>query len=87
VDTYREITEIDSFWAIGSGRAFALGAMDAVYDDPERDAESVARLGVSAGCKFNTYCSEPIDSFAIALEDEESENELKNKSERKVARK
>lgn len=68
IDTYREITEIDRFWAIGSGRSFALGAMDAVFDDSERDAESIARLGISAGCKFNAYCSEPIDSFAIALD-------------------
>jgi ATP-dependent HslUV protease subunit HslV len=86
VDTYREITEIDRFWAIGSGRTFALGAMDAVFEDPERDAESVARLGVSVACKFNTYCSEPIDSFAIALDNEGNENVTKKKSGRKIAR-
>ena len=86
VDTYREITEIDRFWAIGSGRAFALGAMDAVFDDPEGDAESIARLGVSAGCKFNAYCSEPIDSFAIALDPSESEENSNSKPEPKPVR-
>ena len=42
VESYREVTEYEQFWAIGSGRAFALGAMQAVYDEPEYDAEVVA---------------------------------------------
>ncbi len=70
VETYREITEIDRFWAIGCGRTYALGAMDAAFEDSDRDAESIARLGVSVSCKFSAYCSEPIDSFAIALAEE-----------------
>jgi ATP-dependent HslUV protease subunit HslV len=32
VYSYREVFEFDRFWAAGSGRSFALGAMHALYD-------------------------------------------------------
>ena len=32
VYSYREVFEFDRFWSIGSGRSFALGAMQAVWD-------------------------------------------------------
>jgi ATP-dependent HslUV protease subunit HslV len=36
VESYREVFEFERFWAIGSGRRFALGAMHAVYDGQDR---------------------------------------------------
>ena len=79
VDSYREITEIDRFWAIGCGRTYALGAMEAAYDAPESDAECIARQGVSVSCKFSGYCSEPIDSFSIALAEETEKSQVSAK--------
>ncbi|MEM9481342.1 MAG: MFS transporter [Verrucomicrobiota bacterium] len=67
IESYREVLEIDRFWAIGSGSNYALGAIHARYDDESLDAEKLARVGVAAGCAFNAYCGEPIDSFSIAL--------------------
>ncbi len=53
VYSYREVFSFERFWGIGSGRNFALGAMYAVYEDPLRDAGSIAELGVRAGCEFD----------------------------------
>ena len=53
VESYREVFEFERFWAIGSGRRFALGAMHAVYDKA-KTAREVAEAGVLAGCEFDT---------------------------------
>ena len=45
VYSYREVFEFERFWAIGSGRSFALGAMYARYER-SRTAREVAELGV-----------------------------------------
>ncbi len=59
VYSYREVFEFDRFWAIGSGRAFALGAMFAAYDKAT-SARAVAELGVRAGCEFDKNSDAPI---------------------------
>ena len=59
VYSYREVFEFDRFWAIGSGRAFALGAMYAAFDRA-RNAREVAELGVRAGCEFDKNSAEPV---------------------------
>jgi ATP-dependent protease HslVU (ClpYQ) peptidase subunit len=59
VESYREVFEFDRFWAIGSGRRFALGAMHAVFDKTKTAAE-VARAGVLAGCEFDTSSAGPV---------------------------
>jgi ATP-dependent protease HslVU (ClpYQ) peptidase subunit len=59
VESYREVFEFDRFWAIGSGRRFALGAMHAVFDKAKTAAE-VARAGVLAGCEFDTSSAGPV---------------------------
>ena len=67
LDSYREVSEFSKFWSIGSGGSFALGAMHAIYSDPDFDAEIIAQQGVEAAATFNLYCAQPIDSFAIAM--------------------
>jgi ATP-dependent HslUV protease, peptidase subunit HslV len=52
VYSYREVFEFDRFWGIGTGRAFALGAMFAGFDKA-KTAREVAELGVRAGCEFD----------------------------------
>lgn len=59
VYSYREVFEYDRFWAIGSGRNFALGGMFATYDK-YKTAEEIARIGVAAGIEFDTASSGPI---------------------------
>ena len=59
VESYREVFEFERFWAIGSGRRFALGGMHAVYD-MARSAREVAEAGVRAGCEFDTSSAGPV---------------------------
>jgi len=59
VESYREVFEFDRFWAIGSGRRFALGAMHAVYAKA-RTAAEIAEAGVAAGAEFDTSSAGPV---------------------------
>ncbi len=59
VESYREVFEFERFWAIGSGRRFALGAMHAVFDRA-KSAREVASAGVLAGCEFDTSSAGPV---------------------------
>lgn len=59
VYSMREVFEFDRFWAIGSGRDFALGAMFALYPKA-KSAAAIAEAGVVAGAEFDTGTSLPI---------------------------
>lgn len=48
----REVHEYTRFWAFGSGRRYALGAMHALYDRPT-SAQEIAEAGVMAGIEFD----------------------------------
>ena len=56
----REVFELERFWAIGSGRDFALGAMYALYGGKSKAAAAIAEAGVVAGAVFDTGTSLPI---------------------------
>lgn len=66
VYSYREVFEFDRFWAIGSGRHFALGAMLTVWDKA-RNAREVVEAGVRAGCEFDKNSSGPVKVHAMRL--------------------
>lgn len=66
VYSYREVFDYDRFWAIGSGRNFALGAMYAIYASA-RNATGVARAGVKAGIEFDKSSSAPFEIHATRL--------------------
>jgi ATP-dependent protease HslVU (ClpYQ) peptidase subunit len=66
VYSYREVFEFDRFWGIGTGRAFALGAMYAGFDKA-KSARELAELGVRAGCEFDKNSSGPIHAHSIKL--------------------
>ena len=66
VYSMREVFEFERFWAIGSGRDFAIGAMWASYSRA-KSAESVARIGIEAGAEFDTGSSLPMASHTVAL--------------------
>jgi ATP-dependent HslUV protease, peptidase subunit HslV len=67
VYSMREVFEFDSFWAIGSGRDFALGAMWVAYANAPASAADVARVGVSAGAEFDTGSSLPMTVQTLPL--------------------
>lgn len=67
VYSYREVFVFDRFWAIGSGRAFALGAMWHAFDGAQTAAE-VAETGVRAGCEFDKNSAGPARVHTLKLE-------------------
>jgi ATP-dependent HslUV protease, peptidase subunit HslV len=58
VESYREVFAFERFWAIGSGRRFALGAMHATWAQA-KTARQVAEAGIAAGCEFDTSSAGP----------------------------
>ncbi len=66
VYSMREVFEFDRFWAIGSGRDFALGAMYTGYAKA-KSAEAVARLAIEAGAEFDTGTSLPLSVHTVTL--------------------
>jgi len=57
--SWREVYEFDRFWAIGSGRNYALGSLYSMYDK-ESDAETIAEIAVRSACEFDDGCEEPV---------------------------
>lgn len=66
VYSMREVFEFDRFWAIGSGRDFALGSMFATYAKA-KSVEAVAKLAIEAGAEFDTGTSLPMDLRTVTL--------------------
>lgn len=66
VYSYREVFSFDRFWAIGSGRSFALGAMYVAYDKA-KSAEKIARIGVEAGIEFDKSSAGPVQLTTLVL--------------------
>lgn len=67
VYSMREVYEYRQYWAIGSGRDFAIGAMRAVYAQPDLTAADIARIGVETGCEFDVNSSLPLTLRTIDL--------------------
>lgn len=66
VYSMREVFEFDRFWAIGSGRDFALGAMYTLYESTPA-TRTIAEAGVMAGAEFDTGTSTPITLHEVKL--------------------
>jgi ATP-dependent HslUV protease, peptidase subunit HslV len=64
--SYREVFEFKEFWGIGSGRAFALGAMYAAWDKG-KSAREIASMGAHAGCEFDKNSAGPVEVFTLKL--------------------
>ena len=62
----REVFEFRRFWAAGSGREYALGAMNALYDTLD-SAEAIARVGVDSGATFDKNSALPMQVITIAM--------------------
>jgi ATP-dependent HslUV protease subunit HslV len=60
------VFEYTQFWAVGTGREFAIGAMFSLYDRL-RDAETVARAGIEAGATFDKNSGLPLTIYTVPL--------------------
>jgi ATP-dependent HslUV protease subunit HslV len=63
---FREVHEFEKFWAIGSGKPYALGAMYSVYDNIA-EPEEIAKIGISASCEFDNACELPLSIYSLKL--------------------
>lgn len=74
--SYREVFSFERFWAIGSGRSFALGAMYTVYES-DLSAREIAEIGVRAGAEFDKNTAAPFHVFSLTMAgpDEQGRNE------------
>ena len=66
VYSMREVFEYTRFWAVGSGREFALGAMHAQYSR-QKTAAAVATAGIEAGAAFDKNSGLPMTLYTVAL--------------------
>ncbi len=67
VYSYREVFSFDRFWAIGSGKCFALGAMYAAYERLG-SAREIAELGVQAGAEFDKSSALPCRVISFPMQ-------------------
>ena len=64
---YRYTQEFTKFYAYGSGHEYAVGAMFAIYDNEDKSAEEIARVGVNAGAEFDDGTGLPMNCYTIKL--------------------
>ena len=65
VYSMREVFEYTRFWAVGSGREFAIGAMHALYPKL-RTAAAIAKAGIDAGATFDRNSGLPMTLYTVA---------------------
>ncbi len=63
----REVYEYNRFWAVGSGASYALGAMQATFDDGMKSARDIAKAGVEAGAEFDSASAMPMTLRTVKL--------------------
>ncbi|HEY1459042.1 MAG TPA: MFS transporter [Casimicrobiaceae bacterium] len=66
VYSMREVFEYTRFWAVGSGREFALGAMHTQYARL-KGAAAIAEVGIEAGAVFDKNSAMPMTLFTVTL--------------------
>ena len=64
--SFRSAQQFHRFWSAGSGRDYALGAMQAVYDQCET-AEEIVRAGLVAAAEFDSATGSPFEIYTIPL--------------------
>ncbi len=69
--SYRSAQQFHHYWAAGSGRDYALGAMQAVYDLHDK-VEDIVKAGLSAAAEFDSGSSAPFHIHKVRLQDQPS---------------
>lgn len=64
VDTTRGVYEFSKFWAVGTAEAYALGALEAIYDEKE-SAENIARTALRSCREFDSNSTGDIMVFHL----------------------
>lgn len=64
--SYRSAQQFHKFWAAGSGRDFALGAMQMAYDRYD-DVVDIVKAGLSASAEFDSATGAPFEIHACDL--------------------
>ena len=69
--SYRSAQQFHNFWAAGSGRDFALGAMQTVYDHYD-DVTDIVKAGLYASAEFDSATAGPFEIYTCPLMNAES---------------
>lgn len=67
ISDYRFVQEFSRFSAGGSGSDYALGAMEAIYDDPKYSAEDIVTVGIKSAATFDSGTGLPITCQVVKL--------------------
>ena len=67
VDRSRYVAEYKNFTSCGSGADYAIGAMRAVYDDENKSAEDIARIGIEVAAEFDDGTGLPMTCYRVKL--------------------
>ena len=67
VAAHRTVQEFSKFYAFGSGGDVAMGVMYAIYSDPNRSAEDIARFAIDGAAEFDDSTGAPVTSYAVKL--------------------
>lgn len=67
VDSDRLVQHFTRFYAYGSGSQYAMGALWALYDHPELDAEALAQKAIEAAAEFNDATGLPALAHTVTL--------------------
>jgi len=62
--SYREVHQYEQFWAVGSGKRLALGAMHALYDSAA-SAQDISEAGIKAAAEFDDGCNLPLKTVVL----------------------
>jgi ATP-dependent HslUV protease, peptidase subunit HslV len=76
--SYRSAQQFQKFWAAGSGRDFALGAMMSVYDEL-KDPLDIVKAGLAAAAEFDSATSGPFETYSIKLQGAEKPKKTRRK--------
>jgi ATP-dependent HslUV protease, peptidase subunit HslV len=69
--SYRSAQQFHRFWAAGSGRDFALGAMETVYDHYENVVD-IVKAGLHASAEFDSATGAPFEIYTMPMQGHES---------------
>ena len=66
VYSYRSAQQFHKFWAAGSGRDYALGAMQTVYEK-FKNVEDIVKAGLEAAAEFDSATAGPFEIHSVPL--------------------
>lgn len=61
------VAEMNGFWAVGTGKPYALGALECCYGDVSTigDLERAIKRAMTIACKYQSDCGEPLDCMVV----------------------